>query len=132
MKKAGIFILCGLLTAVLVGLAGTADARPQYKKGLTEKYKGSAIEGALKEAKCFACHYGKGKGSKKNRNDYGTALNKAGLTKEKYMEMKSDKEAFAKYIQEALEQVLKEKSQGGETFGELIEAGKLPGTTPEE
>jgi hypothetical protein len=54
------------------------------------------------------------------------------LTKENYNAKKGDKEAFAKEIAEVLEKVLEEKSQSGETFGDRIKAGKLPGTNPEE
>lgn len=69
---------------------------------------------------------------KKDRNDYGKALIKLGLTGDNYKAKKADKEAFAKEIAEVLEKVLKEKSAGGETFGDRIKAGKLPGTNPEE
>ena len=128
MKKAGILTICGMVAAMLVGMAGTADARPDYKKAHDAKYKGSSIEGALAEAKCNACHYGK---KKSDRNDYGKALIKVGLTEEKYKELKKEhKEDFAKLIKESLEKVLKEKADGGETFGDLIKAGKLPGTNP--
>ena len=129
MKKVGLLTLCGLVAAMLVGFAGTADARPDYKKVHDAKYKGSDIEEGLKEAKCNACHYGK---KKANRNDYGKALIKAGLTEDNYKAKKADKEAFAKEIGEVLEKVLKEKAEGGDTFGDRIKAGKLPGTNPEE
>ena len=128
MKKAGILTLCGMVAAMLVCMAGTADARPDYKKAHDAKHKGSKIESALADAKCNACHYGK---KKSDRNDYGKALIKVGLTEEKYKELKkTDKPAFEKLIKESLEKVLKEKSESGKTFGELIEAGKLPGTNP--
>jgi hypothetical protein len=129
MKKAGILTLCSLVAAMLVGFVGTVDARPDYKKVHDAMYKGSAIEGALADAKCNACHFGK---KKADRNDYGMAITKAGLTKENYNAKKGDKEAFAKEIAEVLEKVLEEKSQSGETFGDRIKAGKLPGTNPEE
>ena len=102
MKKAGILALCGVAT-LLFGLAGTADARPDYKKAHDAKHAGSKIESALKDAKCNACHYGK---KKSNRNDYGKALIKAGLTEEAYKELKkSDKPAYEKLIKEAIEKV---------------------------
>lgn len=129
MKKVGILTLCGVVAAMLVGLAGTADARPNYKKAHDAKYKDSPIAEALAEAKCNVCHYGK---KKADRNDYGEALVKIGLTEENFKAKKDQKEAFEKEIEEALEKVLKEKSKSGETFGDLIKAGKLPGTSPEE
>ena len=127
MKKAGLLVLCGVFALALVIAAKSVDARPQYKKEHDAKYKGSSIEAALKEAKCNSCHYGK---SKKNRNDYGKALEKVGLKKDKFTELKSDKAALSKHIKEALEKVLKEKNEEGETFGDRIKAGKLPGTNP--
>lgn len=129
MKKAGILTLCGLVAAMLVGFAEKANARPDYKKVHDEKYKDSPIKAALDDAKCNACHYGK---KKTDRNDYGQALVKAGLTGDNFKAKKGDKDAFAKEIAEAMDKVLKEKSQGGETFGDLIKGGKLPGTNPEE
>ena len=129
MKKAGILILCGLVAAMLVGLTGTVDARSEYKKVHDAKYKESAIEGALAEAKCNACHIGK---KRADRNDYGKALIEAGLTGDNFKAKKGDKEAFAKEIAEALDKVLEAKNEAGETFGERIKAGKLPGTNPAE
>ena len=114
---------------MLVGFSGTADARPQYNKEHDEMHKESKNAEELKAAKCNKCHFGK---KKADRNDYGKALIKLGLTEEKYKAEKGDKEAFAKTIQEALKKVLKEKNPDGETYGSRIEAGKLPGTNPEE
>jgi hypothetical protein len=129
MKKAGILTLCSLVAAMLVGFVGTVDARPQYNTAHDEMHKEAKNADAMKEAKCFKCHFGK---KKSDRNDYGMAITKAGLTKENYNAKKGDKEAFAKEIAEVLAKVLEEKSQSGETFGDLIKAGKLPGTNPEE
>ena len=126
MKKAGLLLLCGVFAVALVALTNAVDARPQYKKEHDAKYKGSKIESALKEAKCGSCHYGK---SKKNRNDYGKALSKAGLTKDKFTELKSDKEALSAHIKKALEKVL--EGDEGKKFAEKIKAGELPGTNPE-
>ena len=123
----GVFAL--VAAAFIVMQAQPVSARPQYKKQFDAAYKDSKIAAAAKEAKCNVCHYGK---SKKNRNDYGKALSKLGLTKDSYNEIKSDKAALAKKVDGALKAVLKVKSSGGETFGALIEAGKLPGTAPEE
>lgn len=129
MKKAGTLTICGMVVAMLAGFAGKADARPDYKKAHDAKYKGSSIEGALAEAKCNACHYGK---KKADRNDYGKALIEVGLTEEKYKELKKDhKEDFEKLIKESLEKVLEKKNADGQKFGDLIKAGKLPGTNPE-
>ncbi len=125
MKKATA-LLCGMLM-LAIG-ANIAFGRPPYKEQFEKTYKDSKIADATKEAKCGVCHFGK---EKKNRNDYGTALSKI-LTEEKFKELKSKPEELTKSIQEALKKVTTEKSVSGKTFGELIEAGKLPGTAPAE
>jgi len=114
--------LCALVVAV-----SSALARPDYNKQFQASFEKSPIGEAAKEKKCNVCHYGK---TKKNRNDFGTALNKH-LTADGYTELKSDKEALGAKIQEAFKAVMKEKSKSGKVFGELIEAGQLPGTAPE-
>jgi len=129
MKKAGLLIVFGLLAVAMCGLTPPADARPQYKKEHDEKYKETDVATALADVKCNACHFGT---SKKNRNDYGQALTKVGLTHEKFDELKTDVPALTKHVKECLDKVLKEKNEAGATFGELIKAGKLPGTAPAE
>ncbi len=119
-------LLCGMLM-LAVG-ANIAFGRPPYKEQFEKTYKESKIADTAKEAKCNICHFGK---EKKNRNDYGTALSKL-LTEEKFKELKGKPEDLTKSIQEALKKVSAEKSVSGKTFGELIEAGKLPGTAPAE
>jgi len=126
MKRIVVFCLLALVS--LIWNASTATARPQYKKEFDAVYKESQIADAAKAAKCNNCHYGK---TKKNRNDYGTALSKH-LSKVLYKKLKGDKPALAKKVREALKAVLDKESSGGETFGARIEAGKLPGTAPAE
>lgn len=129
MKKIGLLAVTSIAAIGLFLLqSGTANARPDYNKQFQETYKESKVIDAAKKAKCNTCHYGK---SKKNRNDFGKALGKH-LTKDVYKTRNKDKEAFKKKIVEALKAVEKEKATGGETFGKLIEGGKLPGTAPEE
>ncbi|MFT7641256.1 MAG: hypothetical protein ACI9G1_003002 [Pirellulaceae bacterium] len=118
-----------LCAAFVLGLAIQADARPDYKKAFEAAYKGNEkVAAAAAEAKCNVCHYGK---TKKNRNDYGTALSKL-LTKDIYTANKADKPALLKLAGEALKKVEAEKNGEGKTFGSSLEAGTLPGTAPEE
>ena len=129
MKRYGAF--CLLAAVALVWTTSSATARPQYKKEFDAIYvkdKDSKIAAAAKEAKCNNCHYGK---SKKNRNDYGKALSKH-VNKKVFNQLKKNKAALAKKVQDALKAVLKEKSSSGETFGKRIQDGKLPGTAPKE
>lgn len=126
MKKAGLLLLCCAFAVVLVCVTSSVNARPQYNKEHLKKYEGAPVEDALKEAKCNACHYGK---SKKNRNDYGKALEKAGLTKAKFDELKGDGDALSDHVQKALEKVL--EGDAGKEFSDRIKAGKLPADNPE-
>jgi hypothetical protein len=123
MKRA-VAVLSGLLI-LCIGVNVTFG-RPDYRKQFEDAYKGSKIASALQDAKCNVCHYGK---EKKNRNDYGVALSKL-LTEKSYKELKTKPEELNKKIKEAFKKVSTEKSSGGKTFGELIDAGKLPGTPP--
>ena len=124
MKRAVVPTVCALL---LLSLGVNASfGRPDYRKQIEATYKTSKIAGAIKEANCNVCHYGK---TKKNRNDYGTALSKI-LTEDNYKQMKKDPEELNKKIVDALKTVSKEKSVTGKTFGEMIDGGQLPGTAP--
>ncbi len=123
-------MVCTLALAGLMFVASSTqvEARPNYNTAFKAKYKESKnykeLEKQLKKVKCNLCHYGSGKDSKKNRNDYGTALGKA-LGKEKV----KDKDV----IKKALEKIEKEKSKTeGKTFVDLINEGKLPGTAPKK
>ena len=119
-----------LLASVLfvVFLAPKAWALPAIHKQFLETYKESKIAEPAKEAKCNVCHFGE---TKKNRNDYGTAISKL-FNRAKYDELKSDKEQLNATIEAALKKVERKKSVSGKLFGELIKAGKLPGTAPKE
>jgi hypothetical protein len=119
-------LFVGLFVVGLV--AQSVFARPDYKKAFDAKYEDAPVAEVAKELKCNVCHYGK---TKKNRNDYGMALIKLGLNEDKYKELKSDKEVLTKCVLEILAKAEKEK-KGEETFGDLIQAGKAPGTAPEE
>lgn len=98
----------------------TTQARPNYLPAFTKKYQN--LKTKAKKAKCSICHQGKKtKTDKKPRNDYGKALEKR-LGKKK-VKMKPA-------IAAALTKTEKDKNAKGQTFGSLIEAGKLPGTQP--
>jgi hypothetical protein len=126
MKK---FTLLSLATAVVLGLsASPAVALPPYNMAFLKVYAGSPIEAPAKEAKCDVCHYGT---DKVHRNDFGLALSKLGITRDAYAELRKDQKKLAAVLEEAFRKVEDEKSVSGVTFGELIKAGKLPGTTPE-
>jgi hypothetical protein len=129
MKKVSL-VLTVALVATLLNLVhpGNATARPQYFKQFQAHYKDSDVLAAAKKEKCLTCHFGK---KKKDRNDYGKALSKH-LTKKQFSVIKKNKNVLTEKITEALKLVEKEKSVSGTLFGKLIEAGKLPGTAPEE
>jgi hypothetical protein len=119
MKRAACASLIVLFVLALVALNVTpADAFPAWKMAFDKKYlvEGSALHTALEgKSNCNICHVGT---DKKQRNDYGKALDKL-LSKD---DMKD-----ADKIQQAFEKVEGEKS-GDSTFGALIKEGKLPVT----
>jgi hypothetical protein len=112
-----------LIVAILFAVcAPSAEAIPPFFKQFQEKYievEGSELPELSKKESCFACHQGK---KKKNRNAYGEALSE-------YLD-KKDKKEIEKIVA-ALETVAAQSSNpdvdGAPTFGELIEAGELPG-----
>lgn len=122
MKKA-LFVL--LFAAFAFGLtANSAKAIPPFFNEFKAKYVKADGDAGDKEfaalvekTKCNVCHFGK---EKKNKNDYGKAL-------DKLLDKKADAKDKEK-IQKALDTVAEQKSAAGPTFGELLKEHKLPGT----
>jgi len=118
---------CGVKTTVLCGLLAVgflaamtvrqAEARPWFPAWWMEAYPEVTKKQDVKaKVKCNVCHYGS---SKKNRNAYGKALQKAFDKKL----TKKDKEDFLA----GLKKVEGEKSEvEGKTFGDLLKAEELP------
>jgi hypothetical protein len=119
MRKCVTAIVCGGVLSVILGLGGSAEARPAYLKVFGSTYE--KLKKDTEDKKCNVCHYGD---SKKNKNDYAKAVGgQLGGT--------NLKEADKDKIVEALKKAEKEKSSvEGKTFGDLIADGKLPGTEP--
>ncbi len=97
--KVGTPALLAAAIGIVLSVGAAAQARPQYNKAFAAKY--PSLE-AAKEAKCGVCHFGKGLGEANQKDE-------------------------AK-ISAALTGAESEKNAAGQTFGELIKAGKLPGT----
>jgi len=131
MKKLGLLAAAG---AMVLMLNAPALAIPVFKKQWDASYvednENEAFVAAVEEAKCNVCHYGK---SKKNHNDYGEALHKF-LEKDNFKtsRVKAEPEKVMEEIVEAFKKVEEMKAKDGETFGEKLKAGKLPGTAPED
>ena len=140
MRKLGFAGVAGCILAVLAMSASGLPPLPPY---LEEHYSKSPehakylqmykqLEG---EHKCDACHRPDADKKMKGHglNDYGEAVhkhfkhrdfNKADkLGKENAEELSKAKKILA----EALEKADAEKNAAGQTFGDLIKAGKLPG-----
>lgn len=138
-------LVCGgLFFGLSIALVVTASALPPLPKYVEEHYSASPehakyvlmYKGLEMEHKCDACHKpGVDKKTKGHAlNDYGQAVakhfkhrdfNKA----DKLGENNAEEAAKAKkLIAEALEKADAEKNAAGQTFGELIKAGQLPGT----
>ncbi|MEZ6047627.1 MAG: hypothetical protein R3C11_29840 [Planctomycetaceae bacterium] len=119
----------GIVAGLLVGMttvmhSETAQARPNYKKVISETYPDNP---EIKKLGCLTCHPPKedGKGANaKMRNPYGMAVGKA-LGEEKVKEVEK--------IAAALEKAAAEKSAvEGKTYGDLINDGMAPFTAPAE
>lgn len=126
MKKltVSLFAVC-----VLGILTSSAHAIPAVAKiWLEDAYAKSPVIEVAKEAQCNVCHYGP---SKKDRNDYGVALSKTGVTMKNYNALKGDQEKLTIVLKAMFKKAEGLKSFSGKTFGELIKAGELPGTAPE-
>ncbi|MEX0724949.1 MAG: hypothetical protein WEB58_21540 [Planctomycetaceae bacterium] len=101
-----------MVVAVIGAATRPVEARQQYWVAFGKLYP-DLKETA--EMKCGECH---GK-NKKNRNNYGESLGKA-------LDAKNVKDV--KIIEKALKKIEEEESATeGKTFGDLLEAGKLPG-----
>lgn len=116
LRKVSLF---GAALAVAMVMSGQAEARPQYLKAFAAKYQNLLSQ--AKKQKCAVCHCGK---TKKMRNDYGKALMK-------HVGKKNQKDKAI--INAALGKAEKDKKPATKkTFGDLIKAGKLPGTCPKK
>lgn len=127
MKKFSVWMAMPLVAAAVMLAGKPALAIKPFEAEFKKMYykpDGDANQKKLAEAidkitmdgnSCAICHPGK---SKKERNEYGTALSK--LVK------KADKDD-AKKIADSVKAIESEKNAAGKTFGELIKAGMLPG-----
>jgi hypothetical protein len=112
------------IAAAALALVASLAPRPAFAiKQFADEFKavyvkeGTPLAAEVETAKCNVCHVGK---SKKDRNAYGEALAQR-------LDKKEDKDNTDK-IRKALEEVAALPSQeSGKTFGDLIQAGKLPG-----
>ncbi|WP_166820457.1 hypothetical protein [Thalassoroseus pseudoceratinae] len=100
--------------------ASQLHARPKYLAVFTKEYSG--LKASIDKARCAVCHPTANNRKKKVRNDYGKALGKA---------LGAANVSDTDKIKNALKKIESEKSESGKTFGDLIKAGKLPGTNKE-
>jgi hypothetical protein len=135
MRKPLLLSLAAVVAASAVLWIGTPEAKAikQFKDEFEAVYilvddptpEQEALALAVEEVRCNVCHEGR---SKRNRNIYGQALSEL-------LDRKEDKEDVEK-IRAALIKVEAISSDpdadDAPTFGELIEAGKLPGGEEEE
>jgi len=110
----GVFWLSTQPAAAVTGFKKGFEAK--YVKAESEEPNEVALAEAFAEAKCYVCHV---KGEKKKvKNEYGKLL-------DDLLDRKKDAKNPEK-IREALAKVADMKSPSGETWGEMIKAGKLP------
>ena len=115
-----------------------AQALTQFKKAFQEKYVDGSdsddFKDAFKKASCNTCHL-KGK-KKEERNPYGDELAKLieGDANQRIKTAgeiddaarKAETEKILEELQKAFDEVAKQESPTGETFGDRIAAGELP------
>ena len=132
MKK----LLAVLLVAfTVVAIAPkNADAVPAFKKAFDQRYtnviKDAKLVAKIKEAKCNVCHWVDGdKKSKKQKNDFGVALSKL-LKKDNYKSTRiaAEPDKVKAEFDAAFKKVMATKNAKGKTYGDLLDAGDLPGT----
>lgn len=139
-------LFVGTCVAVCVAVFGvsTSSAMSKFSKAFEAKYvkesDNDELKAAYKKAKCYTCHV---KGAKKDvNNDYGDALaelipgdvkarlkaaSDAGATKEEGKALKkAEEDKVLKELEEAFKKAEALESPTGDTFGDRIEAGKLP------
>lgn len=128
MKNLLALMVCGGMALGLFAIGPQqAVAIPAFKTEFDNLYvkkdsndpKEKSLAEAVATVKCNVCHVGK---SKKEKNDYGKAL-------DELLDKKADAKNVAK-IKEALEKVggmpSKAADPNSPTFGDLIKEGKLP------
>ena len=129
-----------LLAVLLVAFVAVAivpkdvDAVPAFKKAFDQRVttvsKDAKLVAKIKEAKCNVCHWAKGDmKSKKQKNDFGVALSKL-LKKDNYKSTRiaAEPDKVKAEFDAAFKKVMATKNAKGKTYGELLEAGDLPGT----
>jgi hypothetical protein len=133
-------ITCLLLLAFVASTIATpAYGILVFRKEFEEKYKvkdpqtdaEQQLSDAASKAKCYICHV-KGE-DKEVRNEYGEALAKY-LDDDNFSKERRDAEPekVKQEIWEGLEKVEADKNAAGETFGDLLRAGKLPVPLPSD
>lgn len=131
MKYFGWLVVFGFIGGALLASLEPAQAVDAFKKEFEAKYVkkdgGSpeevAFAAAVGKAKCNVCHYGT---NKKNRNDYGKALDEL---LDKKADVK-DKEKIAAALDTVADMKSKPGDESAPTFGDLIKQGKLPSEEP--
>jgi hypothetical protein len=138
MRKAVALALVAVYVAANL-LVSPASALPDFKKAFEKRYATDSgsdeFKAAVKAAGCNVCHV-KGAPNKKARNAYGMALSKivGGHAKADWDAAKAGgddagkakMDEILKKLDEAFTKVEGQKSASGQTYGDLIKAGKLP------
>lgn len=133
------FIVVGVAVASVFGWsASSVEAIAPFKQAFQKKYVDESgneeFKAAFKEASCNVCHL-KGK-KKEERNEYGKALDELieGNANKRIQEAKKINDDELKKVtdqvleelEKAFEKVAEKKAASGETYGEMLKAGKLP------
>ncbi len=119
MKGVRFLFWTAMTGVVMLAASSIVSARSEYNRVFWDRYQ-QELGKYAETTKCAVCHFGN---DKKDRNDYGRAFGKA-LGK---VQLRDSDQIKAALLSTAKEQ----SSTAGKTFGELIQAGMLPGKRPE-
>jgi hypothetical protein len=132
MKRLFAIVLVALIAVAVA--PKNADAIPAFKKAFDERVtnvsKNKGLVAKLKETKCNICHYSTPDSkSKKQKNDFGVALAKL-IKKADYKttRIQAEPKKVKAEFDAAFKKVFASKNAKGKTYGDLLEAGELPGT----
>ena len=132
---------CSLLAIVtLFAAASVALALPPIPKYIPQvlegkdDYKAFLADFKAGDTKCASCHIPKADKKAKGHalNDFGQAMHKH-LDDKAFMaaDKAKDDATALKLFNEAWGKAIVDKNEAGQTYAELLKAGKLPGKNPE-
>ena len=127
------FVAVFTAASVALALPPVPKYLPQVLEG-KDDYKAFLADFKASETKCASCHIPKADKKAKGHglNDFGQAMHKH-LDDKGFMaaDKAKDEAGALKLFSEAWTKAIADKNEAGQTYDELLKAGKLPGKNPE-